>query len=60
MTKKFTRKIGNKLSVEQKLELFNKAMEGDVNAICKCSLMRGMMTQKDYDECMEIEDEEEI
>lgn len=46
-------------SGQEKLELYEKAMRGDIDALMKCSLIRGMITQEAYEELIAIADQED-
>lgn len=43
---------------EEKYRCYQKAMEGDVDALMKCSLRRGMITQEQYEDFLRIEAKE--
>lgn len=44
-------------SVQEKIELHEKAMAGDIEALMKCSLASGMLTQEQYQDFIEIRKE---
>lgn len=60
MNKRKTNKDRLKLSAENKLNLWNRAMnEDDTHALMKLSYIKGMMTKKEYSEYMKIEKDSE-
>ena len=46
-------------SCRAKLELYEKAMAGDIEALMKCSLERGMITKSIYEEVLAVKDRDE-
>ena len=41
-------------TVKARLDLYQLAIRGDFNALMKCSLEQGMITQEQYEEAMAI------
>lgn len=44
--------------MRENLELWKRMYEGDTDALLKLSVMRGLMTQEDYDRLMNEEEED--